>query len=91
MDREMSNVSVLKLQKGLYIELAAMFKEHIKGGDQLTNKIKGLFCLQEGISMKKANLYYDLLVSAGLIKYTNGHKSWRYDSKAEWELFQVEI
>lgn len=88
---EISNETVLRVQKGLYIELAAMFKEHLTGGNKLREKIIAKFCLQEGISKKKADIYYQLLKDAEVITYINGHQSWKYNSKAEWELFHVEI
>lgn len=73
------------------IELAAMFKEHVKGGSKMKKRILSRFCLQEGVNIRKATNYFNLLKDSGLIKYTDGHKSWRYDPKEEWELFHVEI
>jgi len=78
-------------QSKRYIELAAMFKENKAGGARLMEKILSKFCLQEGVTMKKANLYFDMLRSAGLIIFTSGHKTWKYDATAEWDLFRIEV
>lgn len=83
--------TAVKRQHSRYIELAAMFKEHMKGSDHLKEIILGKFCLQEGLKITKAKEYYSLLCTTGLIKLTNGHKSWKYDPKMEWENFHVEI
>ena len=81
----------MERQNRRYIELASMFKEFKTGGVHLKEKIMAKFCLQEGVSKKKAHAYYNLLVSSGLIKFRNGHKSWKYDPTEEWECFRVEI
>jgi hypothetical protein len=73
------------------MELAGMFKEKQKGSFRDMERIKALFSLQEGVSIRKATEYFRLIHSAGLLKISNGHKSWVYVREAEWELFKVEI
>lgn len=74
-----------------YLELAGMFKEKGFGNTNTQNKILAKFSLQEGVRNKKARQYFRVLVDAGLIIKFHGRKTWKYDSKAEWDLFKVEI
>ena len=55
------------------------------------NRILSKFVLQEGLRLKRALEYFDILHQSGLITFTNGHKSWKYHPENEWELFRVEI
>ena len=71
--------------------MAAMFKEIQKGSDSVKNKILARFCLQEGVSKRKTKEYFTSILDCGLVKITNGHKSWVYVKEEEWELFKVEI
>ena len=73
------------------MEMAAMFKEIQKGSDSVKLKLLARFSLQEGVSKRKTKEYFTSILDAGLVKITNGHKSWVYVKEEEWELFKVEI
>lgn len=73
------------------LELSAMLKEKGHGSLGLLQNVLARFCLQEGVSKRKGNEYLTLLKTAGLIVTVNGHKSWRYEPEAEWDLFKVRI
>ena len=88
---ESSDEGAVKRRTDRCVELAGMFKEMSKGSMKQMYTLLAKFGLQEGVTERKANEYLKMLRHAGLIKITNGHKSWRYDEAAEWELFKVEI
>jgi len=74
-----------------YIEFAAMLKAIGKGTLEKLEEIKAQFCLQEGVSEDKADKYIQLFHKAKLIRMTDGHKAWLYNSDAEWELFKINV
>jgi hypothetical protein len=86
-----SDEGAVKRRKERTLEFAALFKEAKQGSQRLMEKITNQFMIQEGVSRRKALEYLGSLKGAGLIVITNGHKSWRYEPKAEWDLFKVEI
>ena len=86
-----SDEGAVKRRKERTLEFAALFKEAKHGSLGLMETITNRFMIQEGVSKRKAMEYLSSLKGAGLLKITNGHKSWRYDAEAEWELFRVEI
>ena len=90
-EQDSSDEGAVKRRTDRCVELAAMFKRASKGSQGLLNTILAQFGLQEGVSTRKTKEYYELLRNSGLIKITNGHKSWCYNAEAEWELFKVEI
>jgi phage antirepressor YoqD-like protein len=73
------------------IELAAMFKEAKEGTDSLMKRIVAKFALQEGIRLTNAKTYLNLLIDSQLLYVTKGHKRWKYQEEAEWDLFKVKI
>lgn len=88
---ESSDEGAVKRRSDRCLELAAMFKEVFSGSLKTMETILAKFSLQEGVSGRKSKEYCKMLCDAGLIKITNGHKSWKYDPKAEWDLFKVDI
>jgi len=82
------NQNNLFLRKRLN-ELAAMLKEVGHGNMASLEKIKGKFCLQEGVSPRTISSYISLLTSSGLLTIFGGDKRWRYNPKEEWDLFSV--
>jgi predicted transcriptional regulator len=90
-DIEPSDEGAVRRRRERLMEMAAMFKEIQKGSDNIKLKLLARFSLQEGVSMKKTKEYFSAILASGLVKQTNGHKSWRYEPKEEWELFKVEI
>lgn len=73
------------------MELAAMFKEAKEGTEQLMKQIVAKFSLQEGIRLTNAKTYLTLLIDSQLVYVTKGHKKWKYQVEAEWDLFKVKI
>ena len=90
-DQESSDEGATRRRRERLMEMAAMFKEIQKGSDSVKFKLLARFSLQEGVSMKKTKEYFSAILAAGLVKQTNGYKSWRYEPKEEWELFKVGI
>ncbi len=81
----------VKRRSGRCMELAALFKEVGEGSVRTKNKILAKFRLQEGVKKKTSLSYFDDLVDVGLIKFFQGNKKWKYNPKAEWDLFHIEI
>ena len=73
------------------MELAAMFKEVMKGNMATANRIVAKFSLQEGVSPIKSKGYFALLKQSGLITISKGEKRWKYHPEYEWENFRVEL
>jgi len=73
------------------MELAAMFKEVKEGTEQTMKRIVAKFSLQEGIRLTNAKTYLNLLIDSQLLCVTKGHKRWKYQVEAEWDLFKVRI
>lgn len=82
------NQNNLFLRKRLN-ELAAMLKEKDHGNMAALEKIKGKFCLQEGVSPRTISSYIGLLESSGLLTIFGGDKKWKYNADEEWDLFSV--
>jgi len=83
-----------KLNKELrkrFIELAAMFKEKIKGTEIEAEEIIHRFVLQEGVRLRIVREYIEALEGAGLLIFSKGHKRWHYNPDAEWDLFKINI
>ena len=87
----MSDKEAVVNQRERYMELAAIFKEKKRGSIKAMKRLLAKFALQEGVNKYKANAAFSLLTDAGLIIFTSGHKSWKYNPDAEWELFQINI
>jgi hypothetical protein len=88
---ESSDEGSVRRRRERCMEMAAMFKNQLKGNENDIKRIKAQFSLQEGVSIRKASEYFNLIRNAGLITVVSGHKNWQYKPKEEWELFKVEI
>jgi hypothetical protein len=83
-----TNQANLFLKKKLN-ELAAMFKEKGEGTFSMMTRIKARYCLQEGVKEESADEHVKILIDAGLISFFLGSRRWRYNKRAEWDLFSV--
>ena len=91
MSIEASDEGAVRRRRERTMELAAMFKEEMKGSAKALGVIIAKFQMQEGVRKSTALDYYNCLCNAGLVKISRGNKSWHYEPKAEWDLFKVEI
>lgn len=81
----------LRGRKKRMAELAAQLKEKGKGSVASLNKILNKFSIEEGIRIAKAKEYLHSFECLGLVKIEIGQRKWKYNPKAEWDLFHIEI
>ena len=81
----------LRARKKRMVELAGILKEKKEGTITQLTRILKRFSIQEGVRLVKAKEYLSLFKGVGLIKFSSGSKRWKYNSKAEWELFSISI
>ena len=72
-------------------ELAGILKEKGEGTSKVLEKVLRMFSLQEGVRLITAQEYLQLFKDVGLISIFAGSKRWKYNPKAEWELFTIDI
>lgn len=88
---ELSDEAAMRRRSERCLELAGMLKEQKTGNQRILKKILAKFCLQEGVSKYKVQMYLTDLTNAGIIVQSPGKRRWHYDAGAEWDQFTVTI